>query len=1512
MKTRILGIARAVGRGSRRAGQSLVRAVVAALIALITLCASQAFAADLAVLPPRTPADLEVVARGATEWVRARFAEAGLTSSSEFSLAAASPSNRQLALPPRASLRELGEQNGAERAWVLDLDTDRGRAVVQLVVIDLAAGSTAAAGHVEAPVAKLGDAVAAATDAVVAQCGAVGRTLAPPSLAELDRYGRAALALEGGRLADGWRALGKMVTPTSQALRKRLEAAGQAEQFPLGERTRLAVARGDSERARLWLRSQHADNQGDPLFALAAAEAADELGDSARALPLYDRAIELAPDSVPARSGRTRLLFQLGRNDEGIAALTGLDGADAELVETAAGVPNLDPITRAHLHWRLATQLEAKFESERAIEHLGRAAELDPTLEGAAERESALLHTRLGEPEQALAPAERAVQRGAADAPLLEALGAARVAAGDASGAKAAFEQARALTPQAPGPLIGLGEIAMKAGDTAGANALLTQALEIAPGNTQTRIALAGLLRVGGQVDGALALLEGNPSGPNADLLRERASIRAAQGDLAGAEGMLENAMELAPANVALTQDLANLREAGGDTAGAESLRKMADRMGGGSSAAASELSAKDGAESADPGTLDELAASFPQRVAGREAPIQVVALLAPSLAKAPNLLARFFGVTRPAPEALGEELARALATRFEVVAPHEIPRELERAEQQMLRAFDEGESAIAHMNDALGTDAVFVARLRAGDSADGRLGAMHVEVRMLVGNDPMDVRRFGNQTWIAGAEQRFSAWNPIAIIVYSILLVVSVMPLVRGWGEVQVGIQYASLGKGFFSIKLSRRPQRAGEGETHKVGGNRYLRKMSLAGRYERSMVGRETLFRWLPARGYYVTVHGLLQDPVSGDVIGNYAEEQKVVVRRGHPARLDFDFRAKECAVEVGVLDGGEPVAQAVVMVRGQIDSLRYARTGSTLLYLPPGRHKILIGCGDRLLEHEVSIETFAPRTLAVDAQDENAQLFTNCAEAVEPYMQGNLAAAADALERAGEDVAAARIRGEHFAEIGDTEKAAQSFQRAGRFEQAATLISDSADPRAAAALYEQAGNHEKAAQAYRSIGDPNRAAHHYEIVYRYEDAIECHREAGNVEKVCELLEKLARYFDAARSAMDNGDPDRAIRNLQMIEMRDHEYVHACRLLGEIFTERNELELAVQKLDEAVTVGGGETAPLEVVEQLARTLESAGRLDKAMETWESIRARDFHYPEATLKIESLRRTIEAERMTQATLTTSDGAPSESRYELLGEIGRGGMGVVLKARDKRLGRIVALKRLPENLRNHPTAVRLFLREARAAASLNHRNIVTLFDAGQEDDQYFLTMELLEGLPLHEVLTKRGRLSPRDAARLGAQAAAGLEYAHAQGVVHRDIKTSNLFFTKDRVLKIMDFGLAKMTEEVRRAATVVGGTPYYMAPEQAAGEDVDHRADQYALGVTLYELVTGDVPFRQGDVTYHHRHTPAPDPRATALDLPEDFAAVITKLMQKRPEDRFASTGEAGALLSRISKRLAS
>jgi tRNA A-37 threonylcarbamoyl transferase component Bud32 len=263
-----------------------------------------------------------------------------------------------------------------------------------------------------------------------------------------------------------------------------------------------------------------------------------------------------------------------------------------------------------------------------------------------------------------------------------------------------------------------------------------------------------------------------------------------------------------------------------------------------------------------------------------------------------------------------------------------------------------------------------------------------------------------------------------------------------------------------------------------------------------------------------------------------------------------------------------------------------------------------------------------------------------------------------------------------------------------------------------------------------------------------------------------------------------------------------------------------------------------------------------------------------------------------------------------QSRYDILEQIGRGGMGVVFKARDRRLGRLVALKQLPENLREHPTAIQLFLREARSAAALNHPNIVTLYDADEENGKFFLTMELLEGQPLNQILRREERLSAHRCCQLGVQIAAGLGYAHEKRIVHRDVKTANLFWTKDKLLKVMDFGLSKMVEEVRKATTVIGGTPYYVAPEQIEGSNVDQRADLYAFGITLFELLTGGVPFREGDVLFHHRNTPAPDPRERVASLPDALAGLILALLEKDPARRPQNAAEVGARLAEIDAAL--
>ncbi|HSJ73037.1 MAG TPA: serine/threonine-protein kinase, partial [Miltoncostaeaceae bacterium] len=197
-------------------------------------------------------------------------------------------------------------------------------------------------------------------------------------------------------------------------------------------------------------------------------------------------------------------------------------------------------------------------------------------------------------------------------------------------------------------------------------------------------------------------------------------------------------------------------------------------------------------------------------------------------------------------------------------------------------------------------------------------------------------------------------------------------------------------------------------------------------------------------------------------------------------------------------------------------------------------------------------------------------------------------------------------------------------------------------------------------------------------------------------------------------------------------------------------------------------------------------------------------------------------------------------------------------------------------------------------------------NIVTVYDVDHEDGGYFLTMELLEGHPLATLLRRRGRFTPAEVLWLGRQAAAGLAYAHERRIVHRDVKTANLFLTRSRVLKIMDFGLAKMIEAVRRRSTRIGGTPDYMAPEQTLGLEVDGRADLYALGATLHELLTGAVLFEEGDAMRHQRQTPPPDPRERAPEVPAALAELVLQMLAKQPEGRPSSAAEVVARLRAI------
>ena len=259
--------------------------------------------------------------------------------------------------------------------------------------------------------------------------------------------------------------------------------------------------------------------------------------------------------------------------------------------------------------------------------------------------------------------------------------------------------------------------------------------------------------------------------------------------------------------------------------------------------------------------------------------------------------------------------------------------------------------------------------------------------------------------------------------------------------------------------------------------------------------------------------------------------------------------------------------------------------------------------------------------------------------------------------------------------------------------------------------------------------------------------------------------------------------------------------------------------------------------------------------------------------------------------------------------YELIGKIGAGGMGQVFKARHRRMKRIVALKMLPDSLAESKELIQRFQREVEAAAQLDHPNIVTAYDAGEDSGVHFLVMQYIEGDDLSTLIQENGPFSPQEAVKLTIQVAKGLKYAHAKGVVHRDIKPANLLLDSAGTLKILDMGLARfensLESENRTELTQAGammGTADYLPPEQALdSRRADNRSDIYSLGCTLYHMLTGSAVYKSDTLMQTimaHRDLPIPQVTESVQGLPSEFDELINTSLAKNPAERFQTMDE--------------
>lgn len=254
--------------------------------------------------------------------------------------------------------------------------------------------------------------------------------------------------------------------------------------------------------------------------------------------------------------------------------------------------------------------------------------------------------------------------------------------------------------------------------------------------------------------------------------------------------------------------------------------------------------------------------------------------------------------------------------------------------------------------------------------------------------------------------------------------------------------------------------------------------------------------------------------------------------------------------------------------------------------------------------------------------------------------------------------------------------------------------------------------------------------------------------------------------------------------------------------------------------------------------------------------------------------------------------------------YEIVAELGRGGMGVVYKAYEPSLSRYVAIKELSSTLASNPPVVERFLREARSMAMLNDPHIIQIHSIGQQNGQPFFVMEFVDGTCLSDLIARDGHLQPGDALRIVHQAAQGLAAAHARGVIHRDVKPANLIVSVRGQVKIADFGIALASHEIDKKLTGAGefvGTPGYLSPEIVQGHTVDARSDIFSLGVVLFEMLTGRTPFSVESVyklVLEVVQSDIPDVREIKADIDPGVAAILAKMLMKDPEARYQSMRE--------------
>ncbi|MEM8960881.1 MAG: protein kinase [Acidobacteriota bacterium] len=455
---------------------------------------------------------------------------------------------------------------------------------------------------------------------------------------------------------------------------------------------------------------------------------------------------------------------------------------------------------------------------------------------------------------------------------------------------------------------------------------------------------------------------------------------------------------------------------------------------------------------------------------------------------------------------------------------------------------------------------------------------------------------------------------------------------------------------------------------------------------------------------------------------------------------------------------------------------------------------------------------------------------------------------------------------------------------------------------DPQSAAEIYEALGDTAQAAllrgDAYAARDDHASAAAAYEEAGAWPQAAELWVVAGDLPRAAEAWEKVGSWERAATLWGRAGDAERQQAARAKVVEEETQWGNR----SGTYRAPDPSRLTVPGAPQPIQTAPQQPAPVQAVPQQPAVPQHAqtallGRDHTADAGFDAQLTTGAENPTAMLDHPGPGHATPSEP------TSKLQGGDISRYEVRGELGRGGMGVVYRAWDHMLERPVAYKVLHDGEAGDIDAL---LAEARAAARLSHPNIVTVYDAGKHSRGAFIVMELIEGKTFSELLANK-RLNIGGAVRVAQQICSALGHAHGKRLVHRDLKPSNLLWlAEERRVKLTDFGLARGLEASGAVMTHAAGTPSYMAPEQIKAEAVDPRTDIYSLGCVLFEMLTGAPPFPRASSLYHHLSTEPTDPRDLRPEIPEPLAKIVLHCMQKAPAKRPQSTHEIDSVLATL------